>query len=428
MHKKILVNFTLLILLVSGLNGFLIEQGLLSINKSVLNLVLDLILLTLGIFSIQNTKQFRYLLLIFSLFLISTLVSAAINTLEFTTKAYINGLRDFFPYFLFPIIYLNIFQSSWKVIFIKRFNTFLYIFLILQIPISLYQYSIDGAGDTIGGTQGAGFSGILTFIVFLATFYLMTQSIDERAVFKSFMKKSYLLIFWLPAFINETKISFILIILFFLLLNIISISNIWKYIIACIILFPLLIGFNSLYESTTGNNYTDEILNKDNLEQYLTSDDENYTDIPRFQKIAIFFTTFETKEIFFGKGLGQFKGGTTIELTPFAESYEWLLSGSRPMLFFLVIQVGLIGTLTFMFLWIKLISMWSRERNSNYSLNLIIFSSMCFVIIQMYNDSLRSLFFCGIIMFTLTYALSGNHNFKRKIIISKNRLAKSSNE
>lgn len=424
MHPKILANFTILILMVSGLTGFFIDEGFLIINKSILNLILDVALLIIGIFSIQNTQHYRQLLVIISLFFLSTLISATINVREFTYETYVNGLRDFFPYFLFPIVYLNIFRSNWKIFFIKKFNIFLYIFLTLQIPISLYQYSINGAGDTVGGTQGAGFSGILTFIVFLATYYLMTQGLDERAVFKTSIKKSYLFIFWLPAFINETKISFFLIILFFLLLSIISISNIWKYVLASILIIPLLIVFNSFYESTTGNSYMGDVLDKDNLEQYLTSDDENYTDIPRFQKIAIFITTFDTQEILLGKGLGQFKGGTTIELTPFATSYEWLLSGSRPMLFFLFIQVGLIGTILFLSFWIKLISMWSKKNNLNYSINIILFCTASFILIQMYNDSLRSLFFCGIIMFILTYAISGkqsSESYNRQKLIRKIR-------
>ncbi|HEY3369693.1 MAG TPA: hypothetical protein VGK10_02530 [Prolixibacteraceae bacterium] len=407
MYKnKILLITTIFILAISGLNGFLIEKGWLNINQSILNLVLDASLFLIAVFSIQNTRQIRQFLLFFFIFLGITLISFALNLDELTTITYLNGLREFIPYFLFPIIYTNILQSRWNAFFIQKFNTFLYIFLVLQIPVTLFQFSIDGAGDAVGGTQGTGFSGILTFTVFLATYYLMIQDFDENNVLRSFIKKSYLLIFWLPAFINETKITFILIPLFLFLLVKIVLSNIPKYLYLLIILIPSLYIFNFIYQNVTPQYDSKDFLSNDFLAEYLSSDNDQYEDIPRFEKLSILINNFEQREILFGKGIGQFKGGTTLSLTPFAAKYDWLLQGSVPMLFFLLVQVGIIGTLIFLVYWIVLMTIRPPKRIVNYSANLIIFSSVSFLIIQLYNDSMRFLFFCGIILYIMCYAIS----------------------
>lgn len=403
--SKILLIITIIIFILSGYNGFLIQEGFLKINQSYLSLFLDVVLSIITIFSINKTKQVKKLILYFLIFLLTTILSFIINFNELTTIVYFNGLREFLPYFLFPIIFINIFQSYNKELLVKYFDIFLHVFLILQIPVSLYQFSINGAGDMVGGTQGEGYSGILTFIIFLSTYYLIIKRFDENNIFRSFIRKSYLLIYWIPAFINETKISFIFIALFFLLLVKISASNIHKYIYIIIILIPSIFVFNTIYQNVTSEFDSNEFLSDDFVDAYLLSDNDENTDITRFGKLTILMNDFNKHELIFGKGIGQFKGGTTLALTPFASKYEWLLSGSVPTLFFLLVQVGIIGALIFIFYWIRLINLYRIKRRTNYSLNLITFTTICFIIIQFYNDSLRSLFFSGIIMYFTCYAV-----------------------
>lgn len=420
-QNKFLIFITILILFIAGFNGFLIEENLLKINRSILSLILDGSILLIGILSIQKARQIGHLIIILLAFLITTLISYLLNYRDLSAILFFNGLREFIPYFFFPIIFINFFQSSQRINFIKKFNVFLYIFLIIQIPVSLYQFSIDGAGDSVGGTQGNGFSGNLTIIVFLATYYLMVQDFDEKNIIVSFLKKSYLLIFWLPAFINETKISFVFIIVFFILLNKISYSNVYKYIVMFLILIPFLLIFNSIYEKTTSNSINNDFLNEDFLVEYLASDDEIYQDIPRFQKIAIYLAMVNTKDAIIGKGIGQFKGGTTVNLTPFAEQYYWLLSGSVAMFFFLFVQTGIIGTVLFIFYWIRLIITQENKNRTGYAVNIIIFATFSFIVIQFYNVSFRSLFFCGIIMYSVCYAIFQKKSHKVRIIDSNSK-------
>lgn len=411
--KKIILYAIISILAISGFNGYLIEIGLLNINQSILNLLLDAFLLIVAFFSIKNNTQIRTHLFVFLIFIFITIFTYILNVNELTPLIYFNGLREFIPYFLFPIIYLNLFQSRWRHIWIKNFDRFLYVFLALQIPVTLYQFSIHGTGDMVGGTQGEGFSGILTFTVFLGTYYLMTQGFDEQHLVKSVAKKSYLLIFWLPAFINETKISFILIPLFLFLLVKFAVSNIPKYIYILLIMVPSLFFFNYIYQRIATDFDSNDFLTAEFLQEYLASDNEQYDDVPRFEKLAFFMNNFDQQEILFGQGIGQFKGGTTLDLTPFAARYEWLLQGSVPMVFFLLIQVGIAGVLVFLAYWIIMISFRPIIQKDNYSNNLIIYSTVCFIIIQLYNDSLRSLFFCGIITYIMCYAISPTRPHKR---------------
>lgn len=405
--NKIILYITILLLVLSSLFGFLFNEGVFGKTESIYRLFLDLILIVIGVSSIQINKRTKPLLIVFLVFIVLSFFSFLINNKELKFSEYINGIREFLPYFLFPFIYLRIFQSRRRIVFIKNFNRFLYFFLSLQIPVSLYQFLRYGAGDNVGGTLGNGGSGILTFTIFLTTYYLMTQGLNPKNVFKSLLKKSYLLIFWLPIFINETKISFLLIILFFIFLNLFSLYNLRKYIITGIVIIPLLMAFDSIYENTTNNSFTKEILDKDFIENYLSSNEDHYTDIPRFQKIAIFVTTFDTDYVLLGKGIGHFKGGTTMNLTSFASTYQWLLLGSRPMSFFLLVQVGILGIILFLTYWILIINSRDRKYTLSYSRNIIIFTTICLLLILMYNDSLRSLFFSGIIMYILIYATTG---------------------
>jgi len=405
---KFLFNFTIFIFAVSGLNGFLIEEGFFPINRSILSFLLDILLCVVAFFSLRSKRQIIQILVFFSIFLSLTIVSFFLNDSELTIINYLNGIRDFLPYFLFPIIFFYLFQSIEKQVIITKFNNFLYLFLFLQIPVSLYQFSVYGAGDMVGGTQGSGYSGNLTFIVFLSTFYLMTQGFDGNNIIRSFLKKSYLLIFWLPAFINETKISFVLISLFLFLLVKLSISNIPKYIFILILLLPSLYFFNSIYQKTSTYFDSTEFLSSNFLEEYLVSDEE-YSDIPRFQKVVIFLTTFNNTEIFFGKGIGQFKGGSTLAPTPFASQYEWLLLGSIPMLFFLLVQIGIIGAIWFILFWFFLISQRPKQQmRFCYSTNLIVFITTCYILVLFYDSTFRFLFSTGIYMYILCYSLYYN--------------------
>jgi len=400
--------FIILILLaISGFISFVIDFMHIDVNPSYVRFGLDILLLFATIFSF-NIKNSKSLLILIVMFLIISLVSLFININDLEFVYFINGLRDFMPYFLFPVLYINIFQSCNASILRKYMNIFLYIFLIIQIPVSLLQYFAEGAGDTVGGTLGAGGSGILSFTVYLSTFYLMIQDFDQKYYFRNIIKKSYLLIFWLPSFINETKISFLLMIAFFFLLVPLNMKSLFKIILICLLLIPGELLFERIYTSTTGSSYFNEILQEDYLNNYMIGvDNMNFSeglDIPRLTKISLAIEIQKGEKFLFGNGIGQFKGGTTLPLTTFATNYQWLLEGSVPLLFFIFIQLGCSGVLIFMIFWYFLFNCSWQNKLFNYSRNLGLLCTISFLIIMFYNDSLRSLFFCGLIMYFFVFA------------------------
>jgi glucan phosphoethanolaminetransferase (alkaline phosphatase superfamily) len=127
-------------------------------------------------------------------------------------------------------------------------------------------------------------------------------------------------------------------------------------------------------------------------------------DIPRFTKIMLAFQ-IQKKEIhYFGNGAGHFKGGTTLSLTPFATSHMWLLQGSRPMLFLVFVQMGLLGYIIYALFWLRLFSNSWKNKEFKYSRNFSLYLMAAYIIIMFYNESLRYLFFAGIFMYFIVFA------------------------
>lgn len=404
---KFKIYIIISLLFISGFVNFFVEFAGLGINVSYVSALLDMILVMVAMFSF-GIKGNKMLIAFMLLFLMVSILSYFINIKDLTLVSFVNGMRDFLPYFLFPVIFIRIFQHNDYKSLVKIMNRFLYIFLIVQIPVSIQQFIKMGAGDYVGGTFGLGGSGVLTFTVYLSTYYLMIQNFDHNKFFQSILKKSYLLVLWLPSFINETKISFMLMILFFVLLLPLNIKSIFNSILIGLVLIPVLLYFDSVYTKTTGYGFLDEIFQKEYVTRYLLGDSDmdlsQTGDIPRFTKIILAFQ-IQKKEIFlFGNGAGQFKGGTTLSLTPFATSYMWLLQGSRPMLFLVFVQLGLLGFIFYALSWLKLVSNAWKNKTFMYSRNLCIYLMAAYIIIMFYNESLRYLFFSGIFMYFIVFA------------------------
>jgi hypothetical protein len=413
--SKTKILFTIFILTVSAYISFVYDY-LLAINKAYINVVLDGILLIIGIssFKISSTK---IKLPLFFIFLIAFIIFVYFNNRDQANLLLtLNGIREFIPFFVIPILYMHCFQSNKAEYFVKLYDRFLLIFLVVQIPVSLFQFSRFGAGDAVGGTLGEGYSGVLTFTIYLSTYYLMIKNYDSHNIMKSLLKKWYLFLFWIPTFVNETKISFILIPIFILLLFELRFKNIFNRKLIFIILLIMAGGylFSYVYSRTSGESISD-IFTEDYLTGYLVGDitKDNIhigDDIPRIMKLSLSFLVFNEEKLLTGNGIGHFKGGTELRLTPFADQYYWLLLGSRPMLFFLLIQIGIIGVLMVYYYWFKISRFVWINGKIRMTKNIIIICTLCFAIIQLYNDSLRSLFYCGIFMYILIYPIYNNKN------------------
>jgi hypothetical protein len=376
----------------------------LSSYLSLINFVCDLLIALLGISLISKSPK-RILIILYSFLVIST-INFFLNQ-NHQLISHINGLRDFLNIFSLFIIFNNIFNSSYVYYFNSLFKKFAIIFLTLQIPFSFLQYIKSGykAGDSVGGTLSMGGSGLLTLSIFILVYYLI-----ENSGFNSFYKKmGYLFsisFFFLPIVINETKISFILIPLFFITL--LDYKDIKTSVVGIVLGLLLFFSFLNFYSdrSEAYKNPVTEIFSQDFLEVYLAGDEQVNEDIPRFTKIALSFQLMsnENSKMLFGHEYGAFKGGTTLELSPFTKKYQWLLQGTVPYLFYLLITGGILLIAIILWLYISQANIQYSNDSKSYSKRLLVFISCLFFLILFYNDAFRDL--SVLIFFTYTFFFS----------------------
>lgn len=375
---------------------------------------LVLLLCDFGLFIISlitiRRKSLKYLFLFIGTVLCG-LASYPFNS-GISASQFINGIRDFIPLFFSFIFLTNALYGPCRVEFYKQMNTYIVAYLILQIPVSLFQVAMWGMGDWVGGSAGFGHSGNMSFLIYLCTFFLLMQKFDSKKLIRSLINSRYVFLLWIPTFVNETKISFVLIILFLLFcLNYTPRSLVKNILIlACgmMILGSFLFVYQklkgaSVYNMMTGGYYATEysFLKSKKTE---TVDPDVYADLPRTIRfyVAGKLLTTNTNSLLFGKSLGHFKGSDGAR-TAFANQYEYLVVGSKPFVVIVAIQVGLIGLgLTYLALFIGL----SRKSQIIPRLNtnknrMRTFLLTCVIIIGYYSGAFRDY------NFTIVFAYLG---------------------
>jgi len=284
--------------------------------------------------------------------------------------------------------------------YIEIFRKFAVVFLIAQLPVAFMQYHEHGPSDWVGGTFGNKGSGILTLSVICVVYFLSNYV-------RSNTQRVLLYFCLLPLLLNETKISFILIPAVILFIHFQpKVKNIVGALVAAAFFLFL---FNKFYsnEGLDFDNSMEGIFSKDFLDAYLFGDIYSSEDIPRFTKIFVGWrlAAEQTRTLLFGIEYGIFKGGTIVEASQFGQSIQWLLSGTRPYLFFLILQGGLllVGGLFWMLFHIN---RYFTRNNNKYKTFLL----MVFFMILFYNDALRNQGFVVIYFFTVFYANSDLYN------------------
>lgn len=380
----------------------------------------DLVLIWLGIITCRKRGDIIVIL--------SFLIISIISTFGYNHESiliYINGLREFAGLlFIVPII-RYFFKQQNRDWFITRFDKQLKIFLWVQAFCIVWQFIKYGANDHGGGSMGNGFSGIVTTLIYIISFYLISKRWDSSNYLLSLKNNKLLIVLLFPTFLNETKISFIFLIVYFFLL----LKFDWNIVIKLIITAPLsIIGIcvagyaymvvtsadSSVFELKT---YTDTYLaasDKDeaaNLayaiysgEIVIGNNDVWDYDIPRFTKIALMDEALENTggKLLWGAGIGQLKGGNVAERTKFALTNDWLLAGSRPWIFFVVIQLGIVGLVWFILEMLYLFNFSAANNKLGLKIKLMLLATV--VMIMFYNDSFRSMILCIPFIFILLYS------------------------
>ena len=372
-------------------------------------LLVDLILLFLALCTVRKAIDVFF---IFSLLAITAISGFVVN--NDSLVVWFNGLRYFFPVMFLPPVLRYFWATEYRHdLFVKSLDKQLYIFLWLQVPTVLYQFFIHGAGDRVGGTMGAWFSGILSFSIYYTSFYLLNKRIDRNNILKSLYKNWTLIFLLFPTFLNETKISFALIVAYFILLMPID----RKYIIRITFLAPVAGGlfavgsffYSSTVKDSTGKlrfdtEFLDEYLNADLDEMDGTIDYyEKSLDIPRFAKLAILPLVFEEHpgHNLMGFGLSLYKHGKFIEASDFYNEYDWLLKGTSPQIMSSLLQLGIVGSIWYIVFFLSLFFIKPtlyQKRNINMQSYFV----LAFLILLLYADFWANANF-SFVMFTFFF-------------------------
>ena len=353
--------------------GFICDEFIPEVEsvRTYIMLACDAMLALLGLLCLRHRTD---ILFIFALALISFGSSVVFNGLSPFFAA--NGMRVFIGLmFCYPIFRYFMDDAQRREHFIKTLDKNLEIFLWLQVPCIAFQFIAYGADDHVGGSLGNWYSGTISMLIYIISFYLMHKRIDQRDFAGSIIKNFKYVLLLTPTFFNETKISFVLLVIYFILLMPLD-KRIYK---RAIISLPILVVLFALGYSTYKITYkgdvsstTDEIdiFSEDYLVEYVLSD--------------------------VGFGVGHFKGGTKMDHSEFYDHYEWYLIGTMPYLIHIYLQLGVVGLLLFLG---YLVSLFFRHPDgcSIRDMNLQIFMALLIGMNLFYAESLRDPFFAIII-------------------------------
>jgi len=374
-------------------------------TTTITNIILFIVDLGLvGIFFIVPKKRLDYIIL-FTFLILSAVITLVLN--DSNILIFLNGLRLYLPYIIIiPILRYFIENKRYGQQFIAKLDKAIYIYLWIQFPCMVYQCILYGAYDNVGGSLGWMQSGVTSILIYLCSFYLMQKRWNQSESYLENLKNNWTLILLLfPTFLNETKVSFIFLFLYFILL--IPIDK--KYFIRIAILSPLFIilGFLAInLYSTFVNDEINNIKTVDALEFYLYGDadalnlveivvensqdvlnDDDRGDMARGLKFAAIplICQQEKTSIWSGFGLGQFKGGSLIEKTSFYKEYDWLLEGTIMEGEKWLMELGILGLIYFVTFWLYAYGVFSKKRKI-HNRELVVITIFTILIVFVYNN------------------------------------------
>lgn len=326
------------------------------------NLVAECVIIALGLWTLN--KRIDKILLI-SLMVIS-IISAIINGISISM--YLNGMRNYLTmiFLLSTIRYLLATRERVEY-FLPLMDKSLYIFLLLQMPVMVIQCIRWGAYDNVGGSLGWMMSGTISTLLYTVSFYLMIRRWDDSKSYLENLKKNIILLVALfPSMLNETKISFVYLMMYFFFLVPMDRKFVKRLLNVVPIIILFVVGFGYVYQSLLVNPQQDDadtnVTSWKFIEDYLLGNDDIKTlvidgymeavlpevqedDFARGLKFTLLpIILSETPHSWVvGFGPSQFRGGTVMDVTKFASQYSWILKGSQMTVMVYVVDLGLLG-------------------------------------------------------------------------------------
>jgi hypothetical protein len=316
----------------------------------------------------------------------------------------LNGIREILNVLCLAIFFSDIFSDGNEELaaeYVEVFRKFAVFFVIAQLPAAAYQFSVHGPSDWVGGTYGHFGSGNMTFAVLFLVFFLshFVRNLTQRMCLYACL---------IPLFLNETKVSFILIPALILFIH--FKPKVKSMIGAALAAGVALFIFNKYFTTNIGTDFDNNLtgfFSEDFLNNYLFGQGDTYVDVPRFTKIILAWQLLsqDTVHLLFGFEYGVFRGSDLVGTSQFSQSVQWLMTGTRPYVFFLMIQGGMLLVTGFLLL-IGQINKFFTRHNNKYKL----FLFLLFVVILFYNDALRSQNLLTVYLFSVFYANSSLYN------------------
>lgn len=408
---------------VLGVSNFLFEEFVPSVGESkreVINSLANIVLLFFGILSIRKKND----LILIGAFIILGAFSSIYNHVP--TGFWISEMRRYIPVILCVPLVRYIFTCPESEKFQKSLDKQLFIFLVLQAVCVTWQFIKYGAGDHGGGSMGNWNSGNISLCIILISFYFITKNWNPEDYFKSLWKNRIYIFLLFPVLLNETKVSFLLIFVLFVLLFQFSRKSMGKLIVAvpATIIAGILLGSvylwatnsqQNIYEKDffqtylTGGSSAKEILDdaqeaSDFIEELVDQVDEGewlFLDIPRFMKLGFLFPMLNDARggLILGAGFGHLTGFKNT--TDFAEKHIVSLFGTRMMIHYIFFPMGILG-LIWAFFWYKNILSF-RCRPYPMSFRVKLFLLFVILLTFLYNEFFNTKV-CCIIFYIICFA------------------------
>lgn len=377
--------------------------------RTYIEILVEAVVIAMGVATIRNRRDVWVVIT----FVLLVVAAAVINGQ--TPISYLNGCRQFLGLLFIPPVVRYVLLSPYARDFVRSFDRQLYIFLWLQVVCIGSQFLRYGAGDHGGGTLGNYFSGAISTIIYLISFYLMNKRWDRsKSYIKNLLDNKWLVILLMPTFFNETKVSLVFFVAYFVLLMKIDKAFILRLIISS----PLVVvaaGFSwYAYASTvnTQNVNADYFMDylvglelDDYIELSMMVHDEDIEtdniwtmDLPRIGRFIAVPGALKdcAGGMLLGPGVGQFKGGSKVAQTGFAVKYAWLLDGSPIYIFFLIMQLGILGVIWGFW---AVFSLCLTPDHHQRNLNIKFYVAMVMILIMIYNTSFTMI----VVMTVLTW-------------------------
>jgi hypothetical protein len=368
--------------------------------------VCDALMLAMAFVAFWRCRRF-YGVWAFLVFLVASMLTFLYTSDRFGILEHLNGLRDSLFFFTSLIVVYDLYHSESRAIMTLRFTQFLVVFALIQLPLTIIQFIKFGAGDGVGGTYGtAGGSGYITQLLFIICFFLAVRfgSLEDGSHF-SLKKLPLLLPILIPIAINETKISFVLLGVFFILVA--ASKRRFLRTLPILALGILLVYlFNHFYSETVEDSRN--ILDLDFVEKYLvTNETMTGGDMPRFQRLVFMFKLMgdDIGSILLGMGYGVVGGGNILGVSRLGRALYYIVTGSRILLFRAWIQGGLIAVLTMAFAMFA----WMRSHAPQYPTlrKFYWFLAFSIFIVWFYNEAMLDRTFALIVAFLMIWINEG---------------------